>query len=281
MSFVAWQHEGSSQPRDQTHVSCTGKQILCHWATREACQWMGFWRRRVGRNPLTPGMGAGVKAALSYQWLLCPISWRGSFWSVMRSSWKLHKAPTDSQVWPQVVKSILERAGLLRLRPLCSGSHLAMLQASPIRVKKEDLGLLPEDLLQVGRPPQSFLRDLPCFRYPVHDLPLRGPGCCTHEGGTSHFFIELASPGMVSGLWSHETFTHKMRSFHPLPFAVFCNLWCSSSTPESPLPDKSQRPAMILAHSRPIAKNAPPERIFKAQTLAGYSFSAVIYFNFC
>ena len=52
----------------------------------------------------------------------------------------------------------------------------------------------------VGRPPQSFLRDLPRFRYPVHDLLLRGPGRCTQEGGTFHLFIELAPPGMVSGL---------------------------------------------------------------------------------
>ena len=151
----------------------------------------------------TPGMGAGVKAALSYQWLLYPISGRGSFWSVMKSSsWKLHRAPTDSQVWPQVVKSILERARLFRLCLLCGGqgSHLAVPQASPIRVKKEDLGLLPAHLLQVGRPPQSFLRDLPHFRYPVHDLPLRGPGRCTQEGGASHLFIELAPPGMVFGL---------------------------------------------------------------------------------
>jgi len=27
---------GSSQPRDWTHVSCIGRQILYHWATREA-----------------------------------------------------------------------------------------------------------------------------------------------------------------------------------------------------------------------------------------------------
>ena len=27
---------GSSQPRDQTHISCIGRQILYHWATREA-----------------------------------------------------------------------------------------------------------------------------------------------------------------------------------------------------------------------------------------------------
>ena len=28
---------GSFQPRDQTCISCIGRWILCHWATREAC----------------------------------------------------------------------------------------------------------------------------------------------------------------------------------------------------------------------------------------------------
>ena len=28
--------KGSSQPRDRTHISCTGRWILYHWATREA-----------------------------------------------------------------------------------------------------------------------------------------------------------------------------------------------------------------------------------------------------
>ena len=27
---------GSSRPRDQAHISCIGRQILCHWATLEA-----------------------------------------------------------------------------------------------------------------------------------------------------------------------------------------------------------------------------------------------------
>ena len=34
--LVVPQHVGSSQTRDQTHVSCIGRQILYHWATREA-----------------------------------------------------------------------------------------------------------------------------------------------------------------------------------------------------------------------------------------------------
>ena len=36
MSLVSPQHEGSSRNRNWTHVSCTGRQILYHWATREA-----------------------------------------------------------------------------------------------------------------------------------------------------------------------------------------------------------------------------------------------------
>ena len=223
-------HELSSLAAQGIFPTQWSNPCLLHWQadslplSHKGSLPMGFWRRHVGRNPLTPGMAAGVKAALSYQWLLYPISWKGSFWSVMRSSsWKLHRAPKDSQVWPQVVKSILERAELLRLCPFCSGqgSHLAMPQAFPIRVKKDDLGLLPAHLLQVGRPPQSFLRGLPHFRCPVHDLPLRGPGCCTQEGGTSHHFVELAPPGMVSGLWSHEMFTHKTRSVHQ-PSTICC-----------------------------------------------------------
>ena len=31
---ASW-HVGSSQTRDQTHVPCTGRQILNHWATKE------------------------------------------------------------------------------------------------------------------------------------------------------------------------------------------------------------------------------------------------------
>ena len=31
---------GFSQPRDQTHVSCIGRQILYHWATREEFTWL-------------------------------------------------------------------------------------------------------------------------------------------------------------------------------------------------------------------------------------------------
>ena len=35
MRLDALRHVGSSQTRNQTHVSCTGRQILCHWSNRE------------------------------------------------------------------------------------------------------------------------------------------------------------------------------------------------------------------------------------------------------
>ena len=45
MGLVAPHHVGSCRIRDQTHVSCIGRQILYHWATREAqarfVKWVG------------------------------------------------------------------------------------------------------------------------------------------------------------------------------------------------------------------------------------------------
>ena len=36
VGFIAPRHVESSQIRDRTHISCTGRQSLHHWATREA-----------------------------------------------------------------------------------------------------------------------------------------------------------------------------------------------------------------------------------------------------
>ena len=35
MDFIVPQHVGTSQIRDGIHVSCTGRQILYHWTTRD------------------------------------------------------------------------------------------------------------------------------------------------------------------------------------------------------------------------------------------------------
>ena len=50
---------GSSRPRDQTHISCIGRQILYRWATREAlhiaCVYL-FHEIKVLWNSGYPGM---------------------------------------------------------------------------------------------------------------------------------------------------------------------------------------------------------------------------------
>ena len=42
MVWVATQHEGSSQTRDQTGVRCIARQILNHWTMREAPVWVAL-----------------------------------------------------------------------------------------------------------------------------------------------------------------------------------------------------------------------------------------------
>ena len=39
-SGLPFPSRGSSWPRDRTHVSCIGRQVLCHWATWEAKEWI-------------------------------------------------------------------------------------------------------------------------------------------------------------------------------------------------------------------------------------------------
>ena len=55
--WLLW-HMGSSQIRDQTHVSCFGRWILCYWATREAPRdlfrplrkWVAVWSLKSSRE---------------------------------------------------------------------------------------------------------------------------------------------------------------------------------------------------------------------------------------
>ena len=44
MGLVTPWHVGSSQPRDQTNISCIGRQMLNHWTTREV---LGLRSRRA------------------------------------------------------------------------------------------------------------------------------------------------------------------------------------------------------------------------------------------
>ena len=58
---------GSSQPRDQTCVSCIGRWVLCHWATREA--WKRRYRNleRKGHEPFV----TGKQSLLIFTWCFC------------------------------------------------------------------------------------------------------------------------------------------------------------------------------------------------------------------
>ena len=44
LGFVALQHVGSSQTRDQTHVPCIGRLIVNHWTTRAVLQACFNWQ---------------------------------------------------------------------------------------------------------------------------------------------------------------------------------------------------------------------------------------------
>ena len=65
MGSVALQHVGSSQTRNQTHVPCTGRQILNHWTTRKvppSISWpLGF----DCKAKLTNRTGLGFCVAIS------------------------------------------------------------------------------------------------------------------------------------------------------------------------------------------------------------------------
>ena len=52
---------GSSQPRDGTHVSCIGRQILCHWATREVSPALTRCK-----NIIKPGDARGFSVLINF-----------------------------------------------------------------------------------------------------------------------------------------------------------------------------------------------------------------------
>ena len=82
---------GSSRPRNWTQVSCTGKWILYHWATREVhlplythkktlCPpwWLSWWRLypQRGRPGFNPWVG---KIPWRREWQPTPVFWPGEF----------------------------------------------------------------------------------------------------------------------------------------------------------------------------------------------------------
>ena len=75
MGLVALRHVGSSQTGDQTCVSCTGRQILYHWATREAlCGVRIVEVREEHHNSVSLGQ-MNDWASPPQTWLAYPSSW--------------------------------------------------------------------------------------------------------------------------------------------------------------------------------------------------------------
>ena len=74
ISFSRW----SSQPRDQTHVTCIGRWILYHWATQEAQLLLNSWTHwrqwvrhpwELGPSTFYPLMAPGRKVEIMAQLL--------------------------------------------------------------------------------------------------------------------------------------------------------------------------------------------------------------------
>ena len=62
---------GSSQPRDWTHISCIGRQILYHWATREANVFPGdtaTWSHSCGGMHPTPFSAVSHAPNTPHRW---------------------------------------------------------------------------------------------------------------------------------------------------------------------------------------------------------------------
>ena len=90
----------SSWPRDQTHISCIGRRILYHWATREAPRYYLLEEpRALGQQPKpgicylpSVGMESVVLPAVDCHWLRSPTlgtairfrtgGWRNSLWKI-------------------------------------------------------------------------------------------------------------------------------------------------------------------------------------------------------
>ena len=69
----------SSRPRDQTHVSCIGRQILYHWATREAFPCINF------SNAMVIYSHVGIKMGVWRETIFVPYSFTFNLWSRSRT----------------------------------------------------------------------------------------------------------------------------------------------------------------------------------------------------
>ena len=71
--LVALRHEGSSWIKDWTHIPCTGRGILNHWATREVMRHLFLIQPSHSPLEITPFMIFGYLFILAF---LCFISYK-------------------------------------------------------------------------------------------------------------------------------------------------------------------------------------------------------------
>ena len=88
---------GSSQPRDQTWVSCVAGRFFTTWDTREPWslveEWAGPWRELIARRQV--GHSSGPVAARRRGWCKQQLFWKGHFclrevcgpWGPERKAW--------------------------------------------------------------------------------------------------------------------------------------------------------------------------------------------------
>ena len=96
----------SSRPRNQTHISCTGRQILYHWATREAQASRWVPNLKPSPQAKAPRGATGLfhrKTGGVFQPVVCAVPWGGS--------WPTTVSPIVTNLWhPRTQASLGSRA---------------------------------------------------------------------------------------------------------------------------------------------------------------------------
>ena len=90
--------EGSTQPRDQTHISCIGQRISYHWSSKEV---LGFSCGSAGKESAYNAEDLGSIPGLKIPWrrrtLPIPVFWPGEFHG-LNSPWGGKESDTTEQL---------------------------------------------------------------------------------------------------------------------------------------------------------------------------------------
>ena len=71
---------GSSQPRDQTQVSCIAGRLSTSSATREAQEYWSGWPILSPVDLLTQ---ESIQGLLHCRWILCQLNYQGVYWNLI------------------------------------------------------------------------------------------------------------------------------------------------------------------------------------------------------